>query len=498
MNVFALGGFDTCAMPVRWSAAPKVSLASRSHIESMDAGLSSVSGAQEVIKQILARRSVTKLILGHNELGDSGCEELFGFLNSDAGRNHRITHISLNSNGIGNRGLLAISRYLRDNTSLKELFLQNNKFTGNPDVAVVFALAVNASHLETLSLTTNPLLTDTFAAHFLPLLDAPYLHEIHLSVAGLTRASAPHIVEYITSPRCQLHTLKANGNNFRIRAVRSMIRAASRANYTLLRLELYATGMSEPSNSDASSSENEEGAKGSITSWKDSENELKHILTRNATLKHQVEKEALALLRYSRPLLLRPKGRGPQSKLPVTTPCSDSCACVQSSADRLFSSIGQPLSLVPSATTGSEAVAFPFLKLPTELQLYTLSFLAPILSVAQRIRIFTYASDPSTLPALLPCLSTGGGCIPDPASLQFNMGSPKPSSGPLGIGPGGGVFLRKRVGESVSGCANGKCMGAGNSVVCRREAERAQWLASVRCNAFELEGEEHPSEERHD
>ena len=82
-------------------------------------------GAQEVIKQILARRSVTKLILGHNDLGDSGCEELFGFLNSDAGRNYKITHISLNSNGIGNRGLLAISRYLRDNTSLKELFLQN-------------------------------------------------------------------------------------------------------------------------------------------------------------------------------------------------------------------------------------------------------------------------------------------------------------------------------------------------------------------------------------
>ena len=153
MNIFALGGFDPLAMPIRRSTAPKVSLASRSHIESMDAGLSSVLGmdisalheklthslicgmwrmnvgAQEVIKQILARRSVTKLILGHNDLGDSGCEELFGFLNSDAGRNYKITHISLNSNGIGNRGLLAISRYLRDNTSLKELFLQNVSFT---------------------------------------------------------------------------------------------------------------------------------------------------------------------------------------------------------------------------------------------------------------------------------------------------------------------------------------------------------------------------------
>ncbi len=89
------------------------------------ARLNGGTGAQEVIKQILARRSVTKLILGHNDLGDAGCEELFGFLSSDTGRNYKISQISLNSNNIGNRGLLAICRYLRDNIVLKELFLQN-------------------------------------------------------------------------------------------------------------------------------------------------------------------------------------------------------------------------------------------------------------------------------------------------------------------------------------------------------------------------------------
>lgn len=68
---------------------------------------------------------MTKLILGHNDLGDLGCEEIFGFLSSEAARKYKISHISLNSNGIGNRGLLAIGRYLRDNTTLKELFLQN-------------------------------------------------------------------------------------------------------------------------------------------------------------------------------------------------------------------------------------------------------------------------------------------------------------------------------------------------------------------------------------
>ena len=82
-------------------------------------------GAQEVIKQILARRSVTKLILVQNDLGDLGCEELFGVLSSDTGRKYKVAQISLNSNNIGNRGLLAISRYLRDNTALRELYLQS-------------------------------------------------------------------------------------------------------------------------------------------------------------------------------------------------------------------------------------------------------------------------------------------------------------------------------------------------------------------------------------
>ena len=148
----------------------------------------------------------------------------------------------------------------------------------------------------------------------------------------------------------------------RIRAVRSIIRAARRANYTLLRLEMYATGMTEPSDSDASSSENEDGARGSMASWKESENELKHILTRNATLKHQVEKEALALLRYSRALLLRPKGRAPHGTLPATVPCSDSCSCVQASADTLFSVIGQPLSFPPPVATGPAARGYSVLR----------------------------------------------------------------------------------------------------------------------------------------
>ena len=82
-------------------------------------------GAQEVIKTIRSRKSVTKLILGHNHLGDDGCRELFRFLCTEDGRRYRIAEISLNSNNIGNDGLEAIAEYLRGNEHLRELFLQN-------------------------------------------------------------------------------------------------------------------------------------------------------------------------------------------------------------------------------------------------------------------------------------------------------------------------------------------------------------------------------------
>ena len=113
-----------------------------------------------------------------------------------------------------------------------------------------FTEALNSSYLETLSLTTNHELSDAFIAQFLPNLDAPYLGEIHLSVLGITPISVPHIVDYISSPRCRVHTLKLNGNHLGIRGAWAIIRAIRRHNFTLTKLELYANGLAD---TDASS-----------------------------------------------------------------------------------------------------------------------------------------------------------------------------------------------------------------------------------------------------
>jgi len=108
-------------------------------------------GAQEIISTITSRPTVTKLILSHNTLQDDGCIVLFKFLGSDVGNTKRISEIKLAKNGIGDRGLLAISEFLKGNTVLKELYLPQNEFQNAPSVISTFISALNTSHLEKLN-----------------------------------------------------------------------------------------------------------------------------------------------------------------------------------------------------------------------------------------------------------------------------------------------------------------------------------------------------------
>ncbi|KZT69098.1 RNI-like protein [Daedalea quercina L-15889] len=455
-RVFSLSRSST----TRRMSAAKVPLSARSHIESLDAGLCSVEGALEVIQDIRARRNVTKLILGHNELGDAGCEVLFGFLSTDKGRQYPISEISLNSNGIGDRGLRSIIDYLRNNTSLKELFLQNNAFTADSDTAAVFAEALNTSQLETLSLTTNAGLADAFIARFLPFLDAPYLQEMQISVLGLTHASAPHIVEYISSPRCRLRALRANGNRLGLRGARAIVRAIHRHNFTLAKLEMYANGLADVDpnfSGETSASDDDDALRAGGAFWQDSEKELARALQRNKLLREATEREAINLLRYARAVLLKPRN---------ASVLSTSQALVLCTRDSL---------LAPISLERPLAQPFRFTSLPIELQLHVLSFLAPTLSSAQCIRIYTYASSPTTLPPLLPPLASGGN-LPDPATLPFG-----------GVPMGVGMMLRKRRGfaSECDGVVTGsKPVTPGSG---RKAEERARWLTMTRCDAFELE-----------
>ncbi|KAF8916475.1 hypothetical protein CPB85DRAFT_285899 [Mucidula mucida] len=338
----------------------KALLSTRSYIDQMDGGLTSVQGAQEIISMITSRRLVTKLILGHNQLGSAGCIVLFRFLSSAIGRKYRITEISLNSNEIGDEGLLAIAEHLKNDVFLKEFFLQNNRFTGDATVMRTFASCLNQSRLEVLSLTTNNMLSDPFSASFFPTLNSDSLQELHISSTGITQLSLAPIIEYITSRRCRLHTLKCNGNNFGLRGVSSLVKAIDTGNYSLVNVELFSNHSATPDDADDED----------IPDWKTTESLLGRVLGRNIYLRQQTAREALELLRHSRAAILHPSSR-----------------------------------------------------FPTEIQLYILSFLAPSLSEAQRLNIYNYASTTKTLPNLLPTLQSfeGPACIPDPVNMGLSV-----------------------------------------------------------------------------
>ncbi|KAK7462838.1 hypothetical protein VKT23_007415 [Stygiomarasmius scandens] len=422
-------------------------LANRNQVDCMDAGLSGAAGAREIINMMNRRPLVTKLILGHNELSDEGCVVLFTFLRAAVGRKYRITEISLNSNEIGDRGLMAISMYMTDNTCLKELFLQNNRFSCNPNTILSFTRALNTSRLRLLSLTTNQSLSDTFAHVFFPELDSATLGELHLSAVGITRHSVPCISDFLRSPRCRLHTFKCNGNSLGFRGVRNVIGAIEASNFTLLRVELHANQIAVVPNDPGSDTEDEDGDEErhiGLDAWKSGETLLKGILARNAHLKKEVEKEALELLVYSRTLLLRPQN-------------------------------------TPNLETGqsglTSAAGFQYTELPIELQLHILSFLVPTLSTAQRVRIFTYASSSSTLPSLLPSLkqeTPRAVCIPDPSTVNPSLGAMTSKTTVWSIENRNAPY----------GCSSGHCIGS-SSLYCRREQERARWLEAVDCTAFD-------------
>ncbi|KAH6917912.1 hypothetical protein BKA70DRAFT_1135851 [Coprinopsis sp. MPI-PUGE-AT-0042] len=423
------------------SYAAKEPLSSRSEVHRLDAGLTGVAGAQDVIKLISSKRNVTKLLLGHNELGDDGCTVLFKFLGSQIGRRYSVTEISLNSNKIGNQGLLAVCQYMSGNRALKELFIQANSFTGDPHIISTFVKSLNASCVEVLAITTNHGLGDAFADTFFPALNCASLRELHMSSIGLTPRSVPLITGFIRSPeRCRLSMLKCNGNSLGWKGLKSIARAIEQKNYSLTVLEFHANQLT---GSDLAEYETEEEDLDDLDSPELTQAEamtasiltFNRLVIRNATMKREAEYQALQLLRYARTLLLH-KSLDVQSETSPPT---------------------------------NESRNFRFTDLPIELQLEVLSRMALHLSPSQRSRILHYAADPTTLPPLLPRLvGKSDGCLPDP--------------GVMGIGTGKVWALD---GGQSHQCGAGQCMGARNTVSCSIETSRSQWLRDMGCDMYD-------------
>jgi hypothetical protein len=84
-----------------------------------------LEAVRNIISAIQRREIVHRLDIGNSSMGDEGCIQLFNFLGSPAGRRckNSLTELYLTRNGIGAKGLLAVSKFIKDNDVLRELCL---------------------------------------------------------------------------------------------------------------------------------------------------------------------------------------------------------------------------------------------------------------------------------------------------------------------------------------------------------------------------------------
>ncbi|KAG2361849.1 hypothetical protein BDR07DRAFT_1485424 [Suillus spraguei] len=343
-------------------------------LKSVSARLASTIAARNIIGTIQSREVVHRLDIGNSSLGDEGCVQLFKFLDSSAGRRckNSLTELYLTGNGIGAKGLLAVSKFIKNNDVLRELCLSGNPLSADADVIAQFTTALNSSRICILQLIHNGTLSDAFVRAFLPSLNARYLRQLGLSAINITRVAVPTIVEYVTSSRCKLDQLQCNANSLTLPGAREIINAIERENYSLFKVNL----------DDLHIDEDDGDGEERTLAWQEGWRILNSATQRNLMKKIWVKKQAVALLLYSRALFLRSGTRDLHGGAPDFASVS--------ALNRLSASVKSNIVSAPSM----------FFRLPEEIQQEIIAFLAPDLSHRQRTCVVAFAADFRTLPQL--------------------------------------------------------------------------------------------------
>ncbi|KAF8907057.1 hypothetical protein CPB84DRAFT_1769387, partial [Gymnopilus junonius] len=284
--------------------------------------------------------------------------------------------------GIGDIGLQELIDWLRSLQKDRQNVGEQNKIQGTSDIAEAFISSLSISFpsttalgsfstLSSLILSTNPLST-SFRRTLLDLLPAlPGLRRLLLAFTGMDNTDAIALAGFIGSgiENCKLEELNASANNMGYKGLQTIVNAVRHC-WTLEKVEMFSNGLPGDTvaaeeiqkdtedvrkldeNNTTSNFESANMTLGSGTGYSVLDRKLKYFLNRNIILRRQVASQAFDLLKYSRLML--------------------------------------PNNIRLSS----------FSLLPMEIQLSILTHLAPLLSSKQRIRVFEYAADKTSLPSV--------------------------------------------------------------------------------------------------
>lgn len=86
--------------------------------------LTLLTASQDIIAALTGEIYVEKLTLSHGSIGDASCIEIFEFLCHQPDRKYGITEVDLRRCNLGDDGLIAVSRFLKGNHTIRTVLLQ--------------------------------------------------------------------------------------------------------------------------------------------------------------------------------------------------------------------------------------------------------------------------------------------------------------------------------------------------------------------------------------
>lgn len=260
------------------------------------------------------------------------------------------------------------------------------------DVVDAVVERLNSSHLQKLSLSSNPLHAPAVVTFFEGL-NAPKLSELHISACSLPASCVASISDFIRSPRSQtMGLLELNGNTLSRLGVTAILDALEIGNFSISRIGLFANNSAPARSYSPDQGAGYFGDEDAESVWESDES-----MSRDdpRSMANQIERRVPALQKRNGRLTLRVRSAAARCIAPTRIILHARPPTAVETAARVIED---------TRINGSAPAAqFPLLEFPVEVQILIARHCsgdADALSEAQWVRLRSHAADRDTLSRL--------------------------------------------------------------------------------------------------